>query len=69
MPDLRYLALNAAQWMTLADQGTSAPHLAAARSVVADATLDMALAWTARLGLDTSSALRVGGTLTDNSAT
>ncbi|MFI7413680.1 SMI1/KNR4 family protein [Streptomyces sp. NPDC049627] len=62
LPDLRYLSLTARQWTTLLDEGKVPPALAAARLADADATLDDALAWAARLGIDTDNALRVTGT-------
>lgn len=46
-----------------AERGPRAPALAAARLADAEASLDDALAWAARLGLDTENALRVTGTL------
>ncbi|MFI2078122.1 hypothetical protein [Streptomyces triculaminicus] len=47
-----------------ARQGRSAPPaLTAACLADADATLDDALAWAARLGLDTENALRATGNL------
>ncbi|MFE1770748.1 hypothetical protein [Streptomyces sp. NPDC059008] len=63
LPDLRYLALTGRQWTALLDEGKVPPTLAAARLADADATFDDALAWAARLGLDTDDALRVTGTL------
>jgi hypothetical protein len=64
LPDLRYLSLSAKQWLMLLDQGNQIPvTLAAARLVDTDASLDAALAWAARLGVDESEALRVSGTL------
>ncbi|MGO4755946.1 SMI1/KNR4 family protein, partial [Streptomyces sp. 2MCAF27] len=63
LPDLRYLALTARQWATLLDEGKAPPTLAAARLADEDATLDEALTWSARLGLNTEDALRANGTL------
>lgn len=63
LTDLRYLALTGRQWAALLDAGVRPPTLAAARLADADATFDDALAWAARLGLDTGNALRVTGTL------
>lgn len=62
LPDLRYLALTARQWTVLLDEGKAPPTLAAAR-LADDASLDEALAWAARLGLDTRGALRTTGIL------
>ncbi|AVH58068.1 MULTISPECIES: SMI1/KNR4 family protein [Streptomyces] len=63
LTDLRYLSLTGRQWATLLDEGGVPPTVAAARLAEADATLDDALAWAARLGLTTDNALRVTGTL------
>jgi cell wall assembly regulator SMI1 len=66
---LRYLALNRRQWSALLDgtaagTGTGAPPaLAAACLTDTDATLDEALAWAARLGLDAAGPFRTGGSL------
>lgn len=62
LPDLRYLSLTARQWTVLLDEGKAPPTLAAVRLADDDAPLDEALAWSARLGLDTSDALRTTGT-------
>ncbi|MDX3232193.1 SMI1/KNR4 family protein [Streptomyces sp. ME19-01-6] len=64
LPDLRYLALTARQWTALLDEGKAPPTLAAARLADEDATLDEALTWSARLGLNTEDALRTHATLT-----
>ncbi|MFF2849778.1 SMI1/KNR4 family protein [Streptomyces sp. NPDC058001] len=61
LKNLRYLALTGHQWSTLLDAGAVPHTLAAARLSGADASLDDALAWAARLGLDTGNAVRVGG--------
>ncbi|MGY5128208.1 hypothetical protein [Streptomyces nigrescens] len=45
----------------LLNKGAVPPALTAARLADEDATLDDALAWAARLGLPTESALRVTG--------
>ncbi|MFC7262740.1 SMI1/KNR4 family protein [Streptomyces lutosisoli] len=63
LPDLRYLSLTARQWTVLLDEGKAPLTLAAARLADDDAPLDEALAWSARLGLDTRDALRTTGTL------
>lgn len=63
LPDLRYLALTARQWTALLDEGKAPPTLAAARLADDDATLDEALAWSDRIGLDTRGALRFTGAL------
>lgn len=60
---LRYLSLTGRQWTALLNEGHAPPALAAARLADAEASLDDALAWAARLGLDTENALRVTGTL------
>ncbi|MER5782532.1 SMI1/KNR4 family protein [Streptomyces mobaraensis] len=64
LPELRYLSLSGRQWAALLDAGHTPPALAAARLSDDDATLEQALAWTARLGLDPSDALRTTGSLT-----
>ncbi|MGW0197387.1 hypothetical protein [Nonomuraea sp. NPDC003201] len=64
LPDLRYLALTARQWNLLLDTGKVPPTLAAARLRENDASLDEALTWSARLGVDTGDALHATGTLT-----
>ncbi|CAG7649841.1 SMI1/KNR4 family protein [Actinacidiphila bryophytorum] len=58
---LRYLALDRRQWSALLDGAGAPPALAAARLTDTDATLDEALAWAARLGLDTAGPFRTGG--------
>ncbi|MFC9909788.1 SMI1/KNR4 family protein [Streptomyces sp. NPDC127197] len=63
LPDLRYLSLTARQWTTLLNEAKVPPTLTAAHLAEANATLDDALAWAARLGLDTDNALRLSGTL------
>ncbi|UGY94099.1 SMI1/KNR4 family protein [Streptomyces gobiensis] len=63
LTDLRYLSLTGRQWTTLLNDGKVPPTLAAARLADPDATLDDALAWAARLGLNTENALRVTGIL------
>ncbi|MDT0347622.1 SMI1/KNR4 family protein [Streptomyces litchfieldiae] len=63
LPDLRYLSLTARQWGALLDEGKAPPALAAVRLADDDAPLGEALAWAARLGLDTGDALRVTGAL------
>ena len=63
LPELRYLALNTQQWAVLSDREVMPPALAAARLPEDSTTFDQALAWSARLGLDTRHALRVTGTL------
>ncbi|MEU7279027.1 SMI1/KNR4 family protein [Streptomyces sp. NPDC045431] len=62
LPELRYLALTGRQWAALLDAGAVPPALAAAQLADRDATLDDALAWAARLGLDTANALHSAGT-------
>ncbi|MGW6503866.1 SMI1/KNR4 family protein [Nonomuraea angiospora] len=64
LPDLRYLALTARQWTLLLDTGKAPPTLAAARLADDDASLEEALTWSARLGMDTGGALHATGTLT-----
>ncbi|MBC2908140.1 SMI1/KNR4 family protein [Streptomyces sp. PSKA01] len=61
LPGLRYLALTADQWNDLLDGAGAPPGLAAAHLSADDATFDDALAWAARLGLDTDGAVRVSG--------
>lgn len=63
LPDLRYLALTAQQWTTLVDQGKVPSTLAAARLASEEATLDEALTWSARLGMDAQDSFRIAGTL------
>jgi cell wall assembly regulator SMI1 len=63
LKNLRYLALNRRQWSTVLDEGNVPPALAAARLSDADATLDEALAWAARLGLDAENPYRATGSL------
>jgi hypothetical protein len=63
LPDLRYLALTAQQWTTLVDEGEVPSPLAAARLASEAATLDEALTWSARLGMDAQDSLRIAGTL------
>ncbi|MFJ6568693.1 SMI1/KNR4 family protein [Streptomyces sp. NPDC091292] len=64
LKDLRYLALTGRQWATLMD-ADAIPRilrtLAAARLADEDASMDDALAWAARLGLETGGAVRVSG--------
>ena len=62
LPDLRYLSLTAQQWTVLLEEGTAPPTLAAVRLADEDATLDEALTWSARLGLNTADALRTTDT-------
>jgi hypothetical protein len=47
----------------LLNEDRTPPALAAACLTDADSTLDEALSWAARLGLDTGSAFRLTGTL------
>src|SRR5207302_334915 len=61
--NLRYLSLTGRQWTTLLNEGRVPPALAAARLADEDSSLDGALAWAARLGLDTDDALRFTGTV------
>jgi cell wall assembly regulator SMI1 len=61
LPELRYLALTPGQWARLSAQGQVPAGLAAARLAAPDAGLDDALAWAARLGVDTRSPLRITG--------
>ena len=61
MPDLRYLALTPGQWTTLLDGGKVPPALAAARLADDEVSLDEALTWSARLGLDAWNAFRIAG--------
>jgi hypothetical protein len=63
LADLRYLSLTGRQWDTLLNEGKVSPTLIAARLADEDSTLDDALAWAGRLGLNTENALRVAGTL------
>lgn len=63
LKELRYLALTGEQWATLLDGAGAPPGLAAAQLAGEDATFDDALAWAARLGLDTEGALRVTGSV------
>lgn len=63
LPDLRYLALTAQQWTTLMDESKVPSTLAAARLASEEATLDEALAWSARLGAEAQDSFRVAGTL------
>lgn len=63
LPDLRYLALTAQQWTTLMDEGKVPSTLAAARLASEEATLDEALAWSARLGAEAQDSFRVASTL------
>ncbi|WP_329124658.1 SMI1/KNR4 family protein [Streptomyces sp. NBC_01465] len=64
LAELRYLSLTGPQWAALLDGAAGAPPtLAAARLSGADVSLDDALAWAARLGIDTGGALRMTGTL------
>ncbi|CCK32575.1 hypothetical protein BN159_8197 [Streptomyces davaonensis JCM 4913] len=63
LPSLRYLALTLDQWSALLDKAGAPPALAAARLAGEEVTLDDALAWAARLGLDTDGALRLAGSL------
>lgn len=60
---LRYLALTRSQWDALLNEDRTPPALAAACLTDTDSTLDEALAWAARLGLDTGRAVRLTGTL------
>ncbi|MFI1398969.1 SMI1/KNR4 family protein [Streptomyces sp. NPDC020681] len=60
---LRYLSLTGGQWTTLLNEGTVPSTVTAARLADEDSSLDDALAWAARLGLNTENALRVTGTL------
>ncbi|WP_431048017.1 hypothetical protein ACQUSR_29160 [Streptomyces sp. P1-3] len=62
LTNLRYLSLTGRQWATLLNEGKVPPTLTAARLADTEATLDEALAWAARLGLNTENALRVTGT-------
>ncbi|MFD9903218.1 SMI1/KNR4 family protein [Streptomyces sp. NPDC059063] len=67
LPDLRYLSLTARQWTLLLDQGKAPLTLAAAHladsGAPCDLDFDEALAWAARLGLDTGDAFRTSGTV------
>lgn len=60
---LRYLALTRRQWSALLDGPGVPPALAAARLSDTEATFDEALAWAARLGLDTENPFRTAGSL------
>ncbi|MFD6280028.1 SMI1/KNR4 family protein [Streptomyces sp. NPDC060209] len=60
---LRYLSLTRRQWDTLLNEGGAPPALAAACMTDTDSTLDEALAWSARLGLDTGGAFRLTGSV------
>lgn len=62
LSELRYLALNRQQWTVLLDGGKVPPTLAAARLTDDDTSLDEALTWSARLGLNTGNAFRITGT-------
>ncbi|MEV0173661.1 SMI1/KNR4 family protein [Streptomyces sp. NPDC050803] len=62
LAELRYLSLTGSQWAALLDGHKAPPALAAAALAGKDAGFDDALAWAARLGLDTGDALRVTGT-------
>ncbi|MET9427348.1 hypothetical protein [Streptomyces sp. NPDC003036] len=64
LPELRYLALTGRQRTALLAGDAVPRHLAAARLADEDATLDDALAWAARLGLDTANTLRTTGMIT-----
>jgi cell wall assembly regulator SMI1 len=59
--ELRFLALTGRQWRAVLDEGKAPGTLAAARLTDVEATFDDALAWAARLGMDTADALRVTG--------
>lgn len=61
--ELRYLSLTAGQWTALLSEGAVPPGLAAARLVDDDVTLDDALAWAARLGVDAGRCRRLTGTV------
>jgi cell wall assembly regulator SMI1 len=60
---LCYLSLTGRQWTTLLNEDKVPPNLVAARLADEDSTLDDALAWAGRLGLNTENAFRVTGTL------
>ncbi|MEU4116492.1 SMI1/KNR4 family protein [Kitasatospora sp. NPDC028055] len=62
LPGLRYLALSAAQWAALSAAGRLPAHLAAARLAGAP-PLTAALDLLAALGVDTSTAYRLSGTI------
>lgn len=66
LPGLRYLALSAAQWTTLITSDRLPTHLAAARLAGAP-PLTAALDLLAALGVDTSTAYRLSGTVEDAS--
>ncbi|MGA4844350.1 SMI1/KNR4 family protein [Streptomyces sp. G45] len=63
LPGLRYLSLDARQWNSFLNDAEPPPTLAAARLAGPDVSLDDALAWAARLGIDTDDTVRVTGTL------
>lgn len=64
LPGLRYLALSAAQWTALIAAGRLPAHLAAARLAGAPSLTD-ALDLLAALGVDTSTAHHLSGTVED----
>jgi len=66
LPGLRYLALSATQWAALIAAGRLPAHLAAARLAGAP-PLTAALDLLAALGVDTSTAYRLSGTVEDAS--
>lgn len=66
LPGLRYLALSATQWTALIAAGHLPTHLAAARLAGAP-PLTAALDLLAALGIDTSTAYRLSGTVEDAS--
>jgi len=66
LTELRYLALTARQWDVLLEEAKALPALAAARLADKDASLDQALSWSARLGVDTGATFRAAGTLVDD---
>ncbi|MEU0600643.1 SMI1/KNR4 family protein [Streptomyces sp. NPDC006393] len=66
LPGLRYLALSATQWTALIAAGRLPAHLAAAR-LAGGAPLTAALDLLAALGIDTSTAYRLSGTVEDAS--
>ncbi|MFG2846659.1 SMI1/KNR4 family protein [Kitasatospora sp. NPDC048296] len=59
LPGLRYLALNRHQWTELLAADNVPSTLAAAGLMDPEATMSEALAWAARLGHDTSGAIRL----------
>ncbi|MFJ8083250.1 SMI1/KNR4 family protein [Streptomyces sp. NPDC096205] len=63
LAELRYLALTGRQWTAVLDEGKAPATLAAAHLTDTEATFDDALAWAARLGMDTEDALRMTGTV------